>query len=141
MDKNTAEIRVGRLLEVRIDAGYRTVDDVDHLFGVIAAAVSKLPAEAKHVTLVDWRRCPIMAPDCAAYVVQKMVSVNARTDRSATVAPVDAPMNVLQFTRLIRDSSNPNRQLFHDDASALSWLSEVLTPKELKRAQAFLARK
>jgi hypothetical protein len=141
MDRNTAEIRVGRLLEVRIDAGYRTVEDVDALFASIATAVRALSAETKHVTVVDWRHCPIMAPDCAAYVVQHMVAVNARTDRSATVAPIEAPVNVLQFTRLIRDSNNPNRQLFNDEASALQWLSEVLTPKELKRAQAFLARR
>jgi len=140
MGKNTAEVRVGRLLEVRIDAGYRTVDEVDALFAALANAVRALPKDAKHVTIVDWRRCPIMAPDCAAYVVQHMVAVNARTERSATVASVEAPTNVLQFTRLIRDSNNPMRQLFNDAESAVTWLSEVLTPKEQQRARAFLAR-
>jgi hypothetical protein len=140
MAGNTAEIRVGRLLEVRIDAGYRTIEEVESLFLMLASAVRKLSAGAKHVTVVDWRLCPIMSPDCAAFVVQQMVAVNAKTERSATIASADAPISVIQFTRLIRESNSPVRQLFYDEPSLLGWLAEVLTPKELKRARLFLAR-
>jgi hypothetical protein len=140
MSKNTAEIRVGRLLEVRLDAGYHSLREVDDLVDLFFSAVWALPAETKHVTVVDWRLCPIMSPDCATYVGEKMVVVNSRTERSASIVPRDAPLNVLQFTRLIRDARNPMRRPFRDDASATTWLSEALTPDERQRLRAFLAR-
>jgi hypothetical protein len=140
MGRNTAEIHVGRLLEVRIDAGYRTIPDVDALFTMLTAAVKTLPPETRHVAIVDWRRCPIMSPDCAAHLLQNMVSVNERTDRSATVAPNDAPTSVLQFARLIRDSNHPHRRMFAEAAGAMEWLDEVLTPEERQRLRRFVSR-
>jgi hypothetical protein len=140
MRKNSAEVRVGRLLEVRVDAGYRSADDVDALFDMLAAAVKTLPTGSKHVTIVDWRLCPIMSPETATYVTRRMVAVNETTERSATVAPVDAPTTVLQFARLIRASNHPFRRLFHEEMAATSWLGEILNEEEQKRLRAFLAR-
>src|SRR3982751_6272326 len=54
---NTAEIKVGRLLEVRIAAGYRTVEDVDALFDTLDAHVAKLPPGVGPVTGADWTPC------------------------------------------------------------------------------------
>lgn len=110
------------------------------MFAAIASSVKALPPGTKHVTIVDWRRCPIMSPDCAEYLVRKMASVNDTTDRSATVAPPDAPSSVLQFARLIRDSRNPNRRMFSEEEAAVEWLSEVLTPEERQRLRRFVTR-
>lgn len=134
-----ASLTVGRLLEVRADAGYRTPADVDAIFEAIGRELAKLPADAHHVTVVDWRRCPLMSPDAAEHMRKKIASVNSSTGRSAALAREDAPLAVLQFVRLIRDANLPDRKLFVHEEELYTWLSEVLTTEERTRLSAFLA--
>lgn len=136
---NTAHVKVGRLLEIRADLGYRTAHDVDVFFANIEREVQKLPATTKHVTVVDWRRCPIMAPEAAERMVQRITGVNERTERSATIASKDSATAVLQFVRLIRDAKLPDRKLFFDEAELSAWLGEILTKPEQRRLDEFLA--
>lgn len=139
MRKNTATLSVGRLLEVRADAGYRTTADVDAIFQAIGRELRKLPAEAHHVTVIDWRRCPLMAPEAAEHMLKQIASSNASTARSAALARDDAPLAVLQFVRLIRTAALSNRKLFVDEDELYAWLSEVLTTEEQTRLKAFLS--
>jgi hypothetical protein len=139
MPANTASLSVGRLLEVRADAGYRTADDVDAIFAAIEREVAKLPPDVQHVTVVDWRHCPLMAPAAAERMVQRIGGINASTLRSAALARDDAPIAVLQFVRLIRDANLPDRKLFVQSEALYSWLSEVLTVEEQAQLRAFLA--
>jgi hypothetical protein len=136
---NTANISVGRLLEVRADAGYRTAADVDAVFEAIGRALGKLPAGAQHVTVVDWRHCPLMAPEAAEHMLQKIASINTNTVRSAALANDDSPVAVLQFVRLIRDANLPDRKLFLHSEALCHWLSDVLTAPERFRLKTFLA--
>jgi hypothetical protein len=131
-------IRVGRLLEVRVAAGYRSGADVDALFEELAQAVSTLEPGVPHVTVADWRRCTIMSPESAKRIVECMASINPRTERSATIAANDSPTAVLQFVRVMRDSGHPDRKLFTDKDELAAWLSEVLTPAEAERLREFL---
>ena len=62
---NSAHVRVGRLLEIRADAGYRAALDVDVLFEAIVRETAILAPGTRHVTIVDWRNCPIMSPEAA----------------------------------------------------------------------------
>jgi hypothetical protein len=131
-------VAVGRLLEVRADAGYRTAADVDAIFEAIGRAVSKLPPNVQHVTVVDWRGCPLMSPEAADHMLKRIASVNSATERSAALAREDAPLAVLQFVRLIRDANLPDRRLFVDTEQLYPWLAEVLTPAERVRLRVFL---
>ncbi len=139
MLSNTAEIRVGRLLEVRIAAGYRTVEDVDALFDTLDAHVAKLPPGVRHVTAADWTRCVVMAPRAADRLKQRIASVNASTDRSAVLAVTDLPIAVVQFLRIIREAGNPDRRLFYSASEMIGWLEERLTPEEAARLRQFLS--
>ena len=138
MSKNTASLSVGRLLEVRADAGYRTPADVDAIFAAIGREVAKLPPDAHHVTVVDWRHCPLMSPEAAEHMLKKIAGVNSNTERSAALASDNAPVAVLQFVRLIRDANLPDRKLFVHSDELYTWLSEVLTTEERARLKAFL---
>jgi hypothetical protein len=138
MAANTARVRVGRLLEIRTDAGHRSAADVDALFDEIHRELSRLPATQKHVTVVDWRHCPLMSPEAAARITHHISMVNARTERSAALARDDAPTAVLQFVRVIREAGLPDRKLFFDEQDLAAWLGEVLTPAERERLRAFL---
>jgi hypothetical protein len=136
---NTARIHVGRLLEVRVAAGYRSVADVTAIFQRVGHEVAKLPPGAKHVTVVDWRHCPLMAPDAAEFLISRMVGINPGTERSAAIARQDAPLSVLQFLRLIRDAGFSDRRLFYSEPELCSWLADVLSPAESARLRAFLS--
>lgn len=136
---NTARIHVGRLLEVRVAAGYRSVADVGALFQQVGREVARLPPGTKHVTIVDWRHCPLMAPEAADFLTARMVGVNPGTDRSAAIARQDAPVGILQFLRVIRDAGFADRRLFFDEDEVCTWLAEVLSPLETARLRAFLS--
>ena len=136
--RNTAVIRTGRLLEIRAEAGYRTAEDVNRIFEEISRETAKLDASTRSVVIVDWRKCPVMSPDAVTRMAEGIGQVNARTERSATLAASDSPTAVLQFVRLIRDSGHPDRKLFFERPALVEWLAEVLTPVELERLNAFL---
>jgi hypothetical protein len=137
MSTNTAEVRVGRLLEVRIAAGYRTADDVDQLFDALAREVARLPAGQRHVTAADWTRCHVMTPTAAGRLGERMAGTNALTERSAVLVVTDLPIAVMQFLRIIREAALPDRRLFFSSTELITWLGEVLTPAETDRLRQF----
>lgn len=139
MAENSADVVVGSLLEVRADAGYKCPEDVDAVFQSIGRALMKLPPGAPHVTVVDWRHCPLMAPDAAKHMLELIQGTNANTTRSAALASPDSPSAVLQFVRLIREADLPDRKLFTDRDELYDWLAETLTNDERLRLKAFLA--
>jgi hypothetical protein len=138
MPSNTARIKVGRLLEIRADAGYRTRADVDALFDTMEREVSKLPPNQRHVTVVDWRRCPVMSPEAAGHIAARITATNATTERSAALAKSDAPVAVLQFVRVIREAGLPDRKLFFEQRELIAWLKEALSEAETRRLIEFL---
>ena len=131
-------MRVGRLLEIRADFGYRSVEDVDALFAQVDKLYTQRTDAAPVVIVADWRRCPLMSPEAATRVGQRIAQNNERTQRSAALASNDAPLAVLQFVRLIRDAGLPERKLFFNKTELIDWLSEVLTPREIERLREFL---
>lgn len=135
---NTAKLSVGRLLEIRVGAGYRSAADVDALFDLIGQQLARLPPATPHVAVVDWRRCPLMSPEAAQRVTVRMATVTPRPERSAALATKDAAVAVLQFLRVIREAGLPDRKLFFDQTELVDWLVEVLSPLETRRLRAFL---
>jgi len=131
---------VGRLIEVSVDAGYRSSADVDEVFAEIARAGMQIPARERAVLVVDWRRCPIMSADAADYLRLRMQGNNTKVDRSAALASNDSPVALLQFLRVIRESANPNRRLFDDAGELRAWLHDVFAPEERDRLREFLSR-
>jgi hypothetical protein len=79
-----------------------------------------------------------MSLEAAERVGQRIVRINARTERSAALASPDAPVAVLQFVRQIRSTSLPDRKLFFAADELVDWLAEVLTAAETHRLQEFL---
>jgi len=138
MGANTAEIEVGRLLEVRASGGYRTVADVDALFDKIDDEFAKLQPRTALVTVVDWRQCPVMNPEAATRIVERITRLNGRTERSAALATESAPSAVLQFMRLIRESKLDDRRMFFDAKKLIAWLDKVLNEEERQRLRSFL---
>lgn len=139
MATNYAAIRVGRLLEIRAEAGYKSPADVDALFDVIEAELIKVARPRQVVTVVDWRRCPVMEATAAQRMLERIVAINPRTERSAALATAKAPVAILQFMRLIRESRNPDRRMFLNAPELVTWMDEVLEAEEKQRLRDFLA--
>jgi hypothetical protein len=137
--RNTAEIRVGRLLEVRATAGYRTASNVDLLFDALDQEIRKMPSRVRVVTAVDWRFCPLMSPEAAQHIGKRMAANNERMERCGALVNRDAPLSVLQFLRVVREADHPDRKLFFDQIECVQYLAELLSPAELARMYAFLA--
>jgi len=135
---NTAEIHVGRLLEIRVASGYRSVADVDALFAAIAAAIQGQTYK-QFVLVADWRGCMLMSSDAAQRALERMTGNNHFIERSAVLSSPRSPTAVLQFLRVVRQSNHAKRRLFQDTASLVQWLAEVLNPAELARLGSFLA--
>ncbi|HET9955618.1 MAG TPA: hypothetical protein VFQ61_13985 [Polyangiaceae bacterium] len=134
---NTASVCVGRLVEIRVGAGYRSSADVDAVFAQIARAISTRPNQI-WVAVADWRYCPIMSSDAAERALAGMTRNNPQVERSAALASAHSPTAVLQFTRLVRESNNERRRLFDDASALIAWIGEVLTRPELTRLEEFL---
>ncbi|HEU4583687.1 MAG TPA: hypothetical protein VFS67_35765 [Polyangiaceae bacterium] len=139
MPLNTVAIVQGRLLEIRADAGYRSLQDVEQVTRAIQRESMKVPLNLRAVTVVDWRRCPVMSDDASARLLEHMRSTNPRVERSAALASQKSSIAVLQFLRLVRESSHRDRRLFFEPEPLIEWLGEVLTPEELQRLREFLA--
>lgn len=135
---NTAKVNVGRLLEVRVAAGFRTAADVDAHFANIDRQLATIRSGQQHVTVADWRACPVMSPEAAQRLAHHIARTNARTERSAALAVQTAPVTVLQFMRVIREAGLPDRKLFSDEEELIGWLGEVLTREERQRLREFL---
>jgi hypothetical protein len=135
--ENAAAVCVGRLVEIRVGAGYRSASEVDALFQAIAIAIRGAPHK-RFVAVADWRSCPIMSDDAASRALEGMTRNNPLVERSAALASRRSPSAVLQFMRLVRESNNEHRRLFHDPGALVAWLGEVLTPEEVERLRAFL---
>jgi hypothetical protein len=136
---NTVAIVQGRLLEIRTDAGYRSLQDVEQVTRAIQRESMKVPLNVRVVTVVDWRCCPVMSDDASARLLEHMRTSNPRVERSAALTSQKSSIAVLQFLRLVRESSHPDRRLFFEPEPLVQWLGEVLTPEELKRLREFLA--
>jgi hypothetical protein len=136
---NTVAIVVGRLLELRLEAGYRSLQDVELVTRAIQRELVRLPLALRVVTVVDWRRCPLMHEEAATRLIENLRTGNPRLQRSAALASQKSSVAVLQFLRLVREGGNAERRLFYEQEPLIEWLAEVLTPEELTRLREFLA--
>jgi hypothetical protein len=141
MAANTCEMPVGRLMEIRVAAGYRAVADVDEMIQMMVDRVSRLPADLKYVIAADWRGVTVMAPETAARARVMLSKANARVERSSILTAVDQSTSNLQVQRLVREAENENRRHFVSARAQHAWLAEILTREESRRLAEFLGIK
>ena len=138
MGTNTCDINVGRLLEIRVAHGFKTVGDVARQYARLQEVFREVPETQQVVIAADWRRCPLMSPDAAVAMRKVLTDFNQRIERSAILGYEDSPMTVLQFFRVIREGAHPERKLFTSVSGMLGYLHERLTDFEMMRLRAFV---
>jgi hypothetical protein len=135
---NSCAVRVGRLMEIKVDRGYNSAEDVDQMIGFIREALSTLPASQQVVVAADWRGTTLMSPAAAERAHVMLTTVNDRIERSGILASPNSPVAVLQFVRLVRESHHPSRRIVYQPSELEAWLGPVLTPAEADRLAMFL---
>jgi hypothetical protein len=136
--RNSCRIVVGRLLEIEVRDGYRTVADIDELAQKLTATIASVPLTVRPVIVADWRSCNVLTPPVAEAAVTMMSSVNARIERSALLHAADASTSVFQLMRLVKETSVPYRRMFTEPSQLQLWLGEILSDEENERLRAFL---
>lgn len=138
MSSNTVVIQVGRLMEISVREGFRSVEDVEAQRVLITKALATLPPDQKAVIAADWRACQLMTQAAANALGPMIGSFNARIERSAILGSSTSPIAVLQFLRVVRDTKHPSRRVFEDRRATLTYLSDILSPAERDRLGQFL---
>jgi hypothetical protein len=138
LSSNTVEIRVGRLMEITVREGFRSVEDVDKQRVLITAALRTLANDQRVVIAADWRECELMTQPAANALGPMIGQFNERIERSAILGSPGSPIAVLQFLRVVRESRHPARRVFEDRAPMLTWLNESLSQAERERLTEFL---
>jgi hypothetical protein len=138
MSANTCELHVGRLLEVRVAAGYHSVRDVDRMIGLLQAHFGKLGLGERCVIAADWRNVGMMSPETAVRAREMLVRAHPRVIRSAVLTLPERSLANLQVGRLVREADNEHRRHFTNAVEQHRWLSEVLTEAEQARLSEFL---
>ncbi len=135
----TVKMTMGKLLEIRVHTGFRTVEEVDAMFEEVAAVVAaNLGPYERHVTIADWRACDFMSGEAANRLQEGMAKTNPNVIRAAALASQDSPFAVLQFLRIIRESQHEGRRLFFETGPLVDWLTQSLTVTEAARLRQFL---
>jgi hypothetical protein len=138
VSSNTVAIRVGRLMEISVTEGFRSVEDVERQRARITAALETIAEDQLVVIVADWRKCQLMSQPAADAMGRMIGDFNARIERSGILGSPTSPSAVLQFLRVVRDSRHPARRVYEDRASMLTWLGECLTDAERERLIDFI---
>ena len=138
MSSNTVGIRVGRLMEISVQEGFRSVEDVEKQRARITAALDAIPKNQLVVIAADWRQCQLMSQAAANAMGPMIGDFNARIERSAILGSPTSPVAVLQFLRVVRESRHPARRVYEERGLLLTWLCECLTDAERERLIEFI---
>lgn len=135
---NFCQVVAGRLLEIDVRSGYRSVADVDDMLRRIKQQFATVAMPTRIVIAADWRACTVLTPDVSERVVQMLVATNARVERSAILHEPTQATSVLQVMRLVREAEFENRRVFTEAHELEAWLNEILNPAERIRLSALL---
>ena len=138
---NSARVLVGRLLEINVQAGYRSVADVDEMAARIKAQYDLVPEPTRLVTAADWRSCRVLTQNVSERAIAMLIGMNPRVERGAILHEPTQATSVLQVARIVREANLPNRRVFTDPLELESWLGEVLNDAERQRLATLLHKR
>lgn len=130
----SAEVKVGRLLEVRLVTPV-TLEDIDQCQ---ARLIGLFDQHGEVVLVADYTRATVFSQEVAAKVLDMFKRGKGRVARSAALVSQSAVFS-LQIERLIAQAGNPARRSFHDPFEMKAFLGTALNHEEHIRLVQFLA--
>src|ERR1019366_1580960 len=140
--RNSCNRVVGRLIEIRHDAGYHVQADMDALMARMKPLLVGRSVDTPVIVVADWRLCNqlVLATDLADGILGVMNLANPYLLRSANLVRADMPTALLQVMRLVSEAQLKVRRIFTSPNDLSEWLREVTTAEEQARLTLFLAR-
>ena len=132
----SAEVKVGRLLEIRLVAPV-TLQDIQVMQARLLELFQK---HGKVILVADYTGATVFPQDVAATVLDMFKRGNDRVERSAALVSEGAIFS-LQVERLIAQAGNPMRRSFHDPFELKAFLGAALGHEEHVRLVQFLAER
>ena len=130
----TLECRVGRLFEIRVQPPL-SLDELKSFHPQITRIHARVPGQL--VGCTDLRNARVFNQD----VADKLTSI-IRTDGPGVERNVflvgESAVFSMQIARVIRSAGIPSRRACLEPEEAITWLSEVLTPVEVRRLREFV---
>lgn len=137
--RNSCGISVGRLLEVRVLAGYRTSAEVEDFVDQLRLQLARLTQPRQRAVVVsDWRFCPPLSDEIARLLLDKAAGSTPRIQAIAMLVSKESASDVVQVLRATCETKNPSRRLFFDNTELTSWVHPFLTGAEFRRLRVFL---
>jgi hypothetical protein len=131
----SAEIRVGRLLEVRM-ASPLPLFEAQALVQDIRKLVKG--THAPSLGVIDMRGVRILDPDVVDFLAELMRKDNPFLARNAFLVTDAGALKTLQIERMLKEGRSIARKAFRVRAEAEAWLGEALDDVEKARLRAFL---
>jgi hypothetical protein len=131
----TAEIRVGRLLEVRMRSPLPL-----HEAQALVADIRRLVKGTRGPSLgvIDLRGVKLLDPDVVDFLGELMRRDNPWLARNAFILAEASAVKTLQVERMLKEGGSSSRRGFRGRSDAEAWLGEVLDDAEKTRLRAFL---
>ncbi len=133
----SVDVKVGRLLEVRLVAPV-TVVDADVIRERLGLFFRTFPG--KLVACGDFSRADVFPPDVADRVLETFKHDNPKLERSGILVNPSAIFS-LQLERLVSHANNPARRCFRDPFELKAHLGKLLVHDEHARMAAFLTER
>jgi hypothetical protein len=131
----TAEIRVGRLLEVRMRSPL-PLFEAQALIAEIRRLVKG--TRAPSLGVIDLRGVRLLDPDVVDFLGELMRRDNPWLARNAFILAEASAVKTLQMERMLNEGGSASRRGFRGRKEAEAWLGEVLGDDEKARLRAFL---
>ena len=131
----TLECKVGRLFEIRVQPPL-SLEELRSFHPQITRIYGRVPGHLIGVT--DLRNARVFPPDVADRLMTIIRTEGPRVERNAFLVGESAVFS-MQIARVTRAAGIPSRRAFLDVDEAITWLSEVLTPVEVRRLREFTA--
>jgi len=133
----SVDVKVGRLLEVRLVAPV-TVVDIDVTRERLGLFFRTFPA--KLVACGDFSRADVFPQDVASRVLEVFKQDNPKIERSGILVSSSAIFS-LQLERLVTQANNPVRRCFRDPFEVKAFIGSLLTHDEHARLATFLSER
>ena len=131
----SVDVKVGRLLEVRLVAPV-TVVDIDVIRARLGLFFKTFPG--KLVACGDFSRADVFPAEVASRVLETFKHDNPKIERSGILVSPSAIFS-LQLERLVSQANNPARRCFSEPAELRAFLSVILAPEEQARLALYLS--
>jgi len=130
----TVECSVGKLFEIRVQPPL-SLEELQNFHPQVTRIYARVAGQV--VGCTDLRNARVFSPEVANMLMTIIRTESPRVLRNAFLINEGAVFS-MQIARVLRTAGAPSRRAFLETDDAVSWLSETLSPTEIRRLGDFI---